>query len=72
MMQGFCFVNTLSVEGAMRAMAALQGSRLHGNIIRINFAKDKYEGRPQPSQAVPKPESKKDVRIQFRCSCFIF
>mmetsp|Transcript_34426 Transcript_34426/g.77812 ORF Transcript_34426/g.77812 Transcript_34426/m.77812 type:complete len:603 (+) Transcript_34426:356-2164(+) len=44
----YCFVNTNSVEGAVKAMAALQGSRLHGNEITINFAKDKFEGRPQP------------------------
>ena len=37
----FCFVNTTSVEGASKAMSALQGSRINGAEIKINFAKDK-------------------------------
>lgn len=38
---GFCFVNTLSVEGATKAMHALQGTRLNGVEMKINYAKDK-------------------------------
>jgi RNA recognition motif-containing protein len=41
MMKGFCFVNTASVEGATKALHALQGSRILGNEVKVNYAKDK-------------------------------
>jgi hypothetical protein len=45
----FCFINTTSIEGATKAMGALQGSRVNGSEIKINFAKDKCGQPAMPS-----------------------
>uniref|UniRef100_A0A7S2BS43 RRM domain-containing protein n=1 Tax=Octactis speculum TaxID=3111310 RepID=A0A7S2BS43_9STRA len=37
---GYCFVNTFSVECALKAKTSLQGTSINGRAIRINFAKD--------------------------------
>ncbi len=38
---GYAFVNTTSIEGATKAMNALQGTRLHGQELKISFGKDR-------------------------------
>jgi len=43
MKEGYCFVNTVSVEGATAAMENLQGSVLNGGYISINYAKDREQ-----------------------------